>query len=113
MNPMRQTITHTLFLLLILTGAAHAGGDAAAGKEKSAVCQACHGADGNGVDPQYPKLAGQYEDYLYHSLKAYKSGERANVIMAGFVANLTEEDMQDLAAYYAGLETQLTDLDRN
>ena len=110
---MRKALALTLLVLLLAANAVQAGGDAAAGEEKSTVCTACHGADGNGVDPQYPKLAGQYEDYLYYSLKAYKSGDRGNVIMAGFVANLSDDDMADLAAFYAGLETSLTDLDED
>ncbi|MDJ0654376.1 MAG: cytochrome c [Xanthomonadales bacterium] len=76
----------------------------AAGETKSVVCQACHGADGNGIDPQYPRLAGQYGDYLAHSLKAYRSGERNNVVMAGFATTLSDQDIHDLAAFYAAKE---------
>ncbi len=76
-------------------------GDRAAGEQKSAVCQACHGADGNGIDPQYPRLAAQYGDYMVKVLKDYKSGDRISAIMAGFAAALSEQDMRDLAAYYA------------
>lgn len=76
-------------------------GDAAAGEGKIQLCVACHGADGNGIDPQYPRLAGQYGDYLVKALQDYKSGARVNAIMAGFATNLSLEDMRDLAAYYA------------
>ncbi len=78
-----------------------AAGDAAAGKEKSSTCAACHGADGNSTDPQYPKLAGQSEGYLKKQLMEFKDGTRANAIMAGMAAALSEEDMQDLATYYS------------
>ena len=78
-----------------------ASGNAEAGKAKSTACAACHGADGNSNTPMFPKLAGQHRDYLYHSLKAYKTGKRKNPIMAGQVQNLSLTDMEDLAAYYS------------
>jgi cytochrome c553 len=81
--------------------AALAAGDAAAGKAKSATCAACHNADGNSANPQYPKLAGQGEGYLLKQLQDYKSGARVNAIMAGMVAPLSPQDMEDLSAYYA------------
>lgn len=83
------------------TSAAFAGGDAAAGKEKSKACESCHGTDGNSPSPAFPKLAGQYEDYLLHTLREYKSGDRKNPVMAGMVAGLNDDDLKDLAAYYA------------
>ena len=82
-------------------------GDAEAGKAKSATCEACHGADGKGTNPMYPVLAGQYEDYLVHTLRAYRDGTRKNVIMAGLAAPLTDEDIEDLAAYYASMPNAL------
>lgn len=93
----------TLTVMLALTGttAAFAGGDPAAGQQKSQTCAACHGADGNAANPMYPRLAGQYETYLLHALKDYKSGARKNPIMNGMVAALSEQDMADLAAFYA------------
>ncbi|HDP89975.1 MAG TPA: cytochrome c [Thioalkalivibrio sp.] len=87
--------------LLALAGTAQAAGDPMAGRDKSQTCQACHGADGNNDNPMYPKLAGQYESYLLRALLDYKSGDRNNAIMAGMVAGLSEQDMADLAAYYA------------
>lgn len=80
---------------------AMAAGDAAAGKAKSAVCAACHGADGNSMITEYPKLAGQHETYLAKQLREFKSGKRNNAIMLGMVAALSEQDMDDLAAFYA------------
>ncbi len=67
----------------------------------SQTCVACHGNDGIGILPEYPNLAGQHENYLAHSLRAYKSGARKNAIMAGMAAALTEQDIKDLAKYYA------------
>jgi cytochrome c553 len=79
--------------------------DVAAGKAKAdTVCAACHGKDGNTpIDPSYPKLAGQYRDYLERSLLDYKSGARKNAIMAGQVQPLSRADIENLAAYYASL----------
>lgn len=88
-------------VLMLCSTPAWAAGDAVAGKEKAATCQACHGVDGNAQAPIYPKLAGQYESYLLRALLDYKSGERKNAIMAGMVMSLSEKDMADLAAYYA------------
>ena len=82
----------------------NAGGDAAAGKGKSAVCAGCHGTDGNSVNPEWPSIAGQHADYLTKQLMNFKDGERENALMAGQVAALKEQDMADLGAYYAGLE---------
>ncbi len=79
-----------------------AAGDASAGKSKSAVCAACHGADGNSPSDMFPKLAGQGEGYLIKQLADFQSGVRNNAIMAPMVAALSEQDMADLAAYYAG-----------
>lgn len=97
--------TLALFILGIcataLSGQALAA-DAAAGKEKAAqVCASCHGADGNSSDPQYPSLAGQYENYLVQALKEYKNGNRKNPIMSGFAAGLSEDDMENLAAWFS------------
>jgi len=84
----------------------HAAGDAAAGKGKAAVCGACHGANGVATIPSYPNLAGQKADYIVLQLKAFKSGERKgaqSAIMAPMAANLSEQDMMDLAAYFSSL----------
>ncbi len=85
---------------LTLTGTAVAG-DSQAGREKSSTCVACHGEWGISASGQFPNLAGQHADYLAQSLKAYRSGKRTNPIMAGFAAGLSDEDIADLAAFYA------------
>ena len=84
---------------LCLTTPAQAG-DPLKGKEKSVVCAACHGADGNSPTPAFPRIAGQYEDYLLQALLAYKRGERKNPIMAAQVENLQKQDLADLAAWF-------------
>ena len=88
----------------VLSTAAIAGGDAAAGKEKSQVCAGCHGADGNSSVGANPRLAGQYESYLYQALKQYKNGERKDLLMGNMVASLSDQDMRDLAAWFASQE---------
>jgi cytochrome c553 len=81
-----------------------ASGDAEAGRKKSQPCQACHGQNGMSVSPDFPNLAGQNADYLYHALKHYKNGKRKNPIMQGQVANLSDKDMLDLAAHFSHLQ---------
>ncbi len=65
------------------------------------LCVSCHGADGVGIDPQYPTLAGQHADYLMRTLHDYKSGARKNPVMAGFVADLDDATIRELAEYYS------------
>ena len=80
---------------------ATAKGNPAAGKAKSVTCQACHGVDGKAIAPEYPNLGGQYESYLVKSLRDYRDGRRNNPIMSPMAANLTDQDIEDLAAWYA------------
>lgn len=98
-----------LMLLVGLVGLASAfDGNAEAGKAKSATCAACHGMDGNSPTDMYPKIAGQHAGYIFKQLKEFKLGAetggkqgRNNAVMAGMVAALSEQDMKDLAAYFA------------
>ncbi len=90
-----------LALGLVIASTVQAEGDPAAGKAKSAVCAGCHGADGNSMNPEWPKLAGQHQGYIAKQLRDYKSGNRKNPTMIGMVAGLSDQDMQDLAAYFA------------
>lgn len=101
---MKNALTALLLITSAAAGGALAAGDAAAGKNKSATCSACHGADGNSTNPEWPKLAGQHEGYLYKQLTDYKSGNRVNATMQGMVAALSDQDMQDLSAYFASQE---------
>lgn len=82
-------------------------GDAEAGAAKAAPCVACHGVAGNSVSPEWPKLAGQGAKYTYGQLKAFKEGERTNPIMAGQVANLSDQDMKDISVYFSEQQTSL------
>jgi cytochrome c553 len=107
---------HSTFRITVLTGIvglalglalspAQAAGNAAAGKDKSAVCAGCHGADGNGgADPLWPKLAGQDAGYVAKQLKDFKTGARKDPIMVGMVAGLNDADMRNIGAYYASLK---------
>jgi cytochrome c553 len=93
---------------LAASGNALAGGDAVKGKEKAALCSACHGADcSTPLSPEYPKLAGQPDDYLEKALRDYKSGKRKNPLMAPMAQNLSKQDMKDLAAYFSSLSGDL------
>ena len=86
-----------------------ASGNPEAGHKKSTPCQACHGPNGISVSPAFPNLAGQNVDYIMEALKQYKDGRRSNPIMKGQAANLSERDIDDLAAYFSsqkGLETK-------
>lgn len=91
----------SLLLTLGVTGLAQAAGDAAAGQAKTAVCGACHSPDGNSLAPNFPKLAGQGERYLLKQLNDIKSGNRQVVEMTGLLTNLSDQDLADIAAYYA------------
>ncbi len=98
---MKKMFSLCIVCLAFAAAPALAGGNAAEGQSKSQTCQACHGADGNSTVAMYPRLAGQYETYLLRALLDYKAGGRKNPIMAGMVAALSEQDMADLAAFYA------------
>ncbi len=96
---MKKFVVLSALLALIPAGAM--AQDAAAGKEKAAVCGACHGVDGNSTIVQNPILAGQTSRYLYLQLKDFKEGRRQNPLMSPMAANLSRKDMFDLAAYYS------------
>jgi cytochrome c553 len=104
-----KLIAYTFLGLAALfgTNAAMAAGDAAAGAGKAASCAACHGADGHAAVPVYPSLAGQNEAYLVSSMQSYKDKQRAggmSAIMEMQAANLSEQDIADLAAHYAAMK---------
>jgi len=98
---MSKTIYFVALAAALSMNVANAGGDPAAGKEKSQVCAGCHGVDGNSTVGANPRLAGQYESYLYQALKQYKLGQRKDLLMGGMVANLNDQDLKDLAAWFA------------
>jgi cytochrome c553 len=107
-----DTMKHRTLVLCaaaaLLSGpaAVQAAGDADAGKAKAATCAGCHGPKGIAIAPNYPNLAGQKEQYLADSMKAYRDGGRDNPIMKPMVSALSDEDIANLAAYYASLPPQ-------
>lgn len=102
---MKNTFVIAILLTCFASAATVAEGDASAGKEKVTACAACHGTDGNSQNPEWPKLAGQGAKYLNFQLSLFKSGARQNALMSPQAANLSEQDMHDIAAYYASLPT--------
>ncbi len=90
-------------VLLLAIGSAQAAGDVVAGKAKSASCAGCHGANGQGVSPN-PALAGKSEAQLLQALEDFKSGKSSNAVMKAMTASLSQQDMANLAAYYASLK---------
>ena len=98
-------------LALLVATAADARGNAADGQKKAAqVCAACHGPDGNKPSaPDQPILAGQHYDYLVRALSDYKAGHRTNPIMKGFAGQLSKQDIEDLAAWFASQKSSLHD----
>ncbi len=90
-----------LALAWFLSNSANAG-NPARGLEISQVCHACHGEDGNlALEDDYPIIAGQHFDYLIHSLRAYRSGDRDHAVMSSFARDLSDQDIRDLAAWYS------------
>jgi cytochrome c553 len=83
-------------------------GDVKAGKTVATACAACHGEKGMSTNPVWPNLAGQHENYLYNSLQAFKSGARKNDMMGGMAAGLSDEDMRNVASYFAGASCGVT-----
>jgi cytochrome c553 len=99
----RMVLTMGMVALFAVIGTAHAAGDVQAGKTKAAACAACHGANGEGKAPN-PALAGKSEDELAQAMKDYKSGKRPNAIMKTFATPLSDQDIANVAAYYASLK---------
>jgi cytochrome c553 len=90
--------------LVVTSPIAQAAGDITAGRTVMQKCQSCHGKDGLGGQPFIPNLAGQKEFYLIHSLTAYKAGERKSSMMSMVVRGLSDEDIANVAAYYAAIK---------
>ena len=99
---MKKTIVILASILItFLSNPILAAGDTEAGQAKSATCMGCHGLAGNSTIPNFPKLAGQGEAYIVKQLQYFKSGERKNAMMAGVASLLSDQDMEDIAAYYS------------
>jgi cytochrome c553 len=95
-----------ILLLAVLLGtsqALQAAGDAEAGKGKTATCVACHGAAGVSANPLWPSLAGQKDQYLVKQMKAFRDGGRADPMMSPMAKPLSDQDIEDIAAYYSQL----------
>lgn len=86
---------------LLVAPLSFAGSDAARGEQLSGTCAACHGPGGVSTQPMFPTLAGQHRDYLVESLKQYRQGTRKDPVMGAQAANLSDQDIKDLALYYA------------
>ena len=99
----RMLLTSAALALLSMFGIAQAGGDAAAGKAKAGACAGCHGASGE-VNKPNPPLAGLPEAKFVQAMKDYKSGKRPNPVMKSFAGPLSDQDFENLAAYYASLK---------
>jgi cytochrome c553 len=99
----RLLLTAVFFAVLGAMTAVQAGGDAAAGKAKAASCAGCHGANGEGKNP-FPALAGKPESEFVQAMQDYKSGKRSNPVMKSIASGLADQDVANLAAYYASLK---------
>jgi len=102
-----KLIHHTLIvtgILTVLTSPVSFSGDIEAGKSKSATCAACHGQNGISSNPEWPNLAGQQEKYLINQLKAFKNGDRKSQLMAPQATNLSDEDIENISAYFNSLK---------
>lgn len=105
MNSKRARIA-AILVSAAVSGVAAAAGDPAAGSGKATTCTACHGPEGNSVNAEWPKLAGQIPEYVVKQLHDFKSGKRNDQMMSPMAQPLTEQDIQDLAAYYGSQKIQ-------
>ncbi|NIA01197.1 MAG: c-type cytochrome [Planctomycetia bacterium] len=102
---MKKVIVSTVASLLLVTAnISMAGGDAAAGKAKSATCAGCHGAAGISANPLWPNLAGQKDAYMVKQLKAFREGKRSDPMMSPMAKPLSDADIDNLAAYFSSLK---------
>lgn len=90
--------------IIFISASAQAAGDAAAGKSKAGLCAACHGAEGISSTDIWPNLKGQKYGYLVKQIKAFRDGSRKDPSMQPMVANLSDEDVANLAAYYSSMK---------
>ena len=105
----RKILNFVIVSCCIITPvAAFSSGDATAGESKVIMCAGCHGGDGNSVVPSFPKLAGQGEKYLTKQLKDVKYGRRKIASMTGILDSFSEQDLSDMAAFYASKEMQIS-----
>ncbi|AOS96442.1 Cytochrome c4 precursor [Microbulbifer aggregans] len=107
MNSIVKNTALAIGLAFAATSTLAAEGDPNAGKAKAAQCAACHGVDGNSIAPAFPKIAGQGENYLFKQLMDVKTGEREIPQMIGQLDNFNEQDLRDIAAYFASQQMQV------
>ncbi len=107
MRGARLALAATLLAAPLAALPAQAGGDAAAGRKRAAACQTCHGLDGLSKMPEAPNLAGQVEIYLVKALREYRDGTRQNAVMNVVAKELGDADIDNLAAYYGGLQIEV------
>lgn len=107
MMPASAALLGAAALLLAGTNDARAAGDAKAGRAKAQLCQACHGVDGVSKVPDAPNIAGQVEGYLAAQLRAFKSGARKNEAMTLVAGGLSDNDIDNLAAWYSSIEVKV------
>jgi cytochrome c553 len=100
MDVLKQSLS-ALALAALMAGSPALAGSVEAGQAKAVTCSACHGQDGNSLNPEWPSIAGQHESYIVKALQSFKSGARQNVLMSSMALPLTDADMADLAAYFA------------
>jgi len=110
MRRLRRTLALAMLLGIITQAGAIPPGDAEAGESKAQPCMSCHAPELD--NPAFPRIAGQYADYLYHSLRAYQSGDREDPVMGGQVEGLSDRDMADLATYFSTLDSELRTVSR-
>jgi cytochrome c553 len=107
------TMLVSLTLLGGFVGDAVAAGSSSAGQGKATTCIACHGVDGNSVNPEWPNLAGQHSSYIVKQLKAFKGGVRKNPLMSPMAQPLSDQDIEDLAAYYSSQTAKGLEADKS
>lgn len=105
MNKVRKLVS-SVFLSLMFSGSALAAPDIAAGKEKAGMCFNCHGPEGNSQNSNFPSLAGQKSAYLVNQLRAFRAGTRENGMMQNMTANLSDQDINNLAAYFGSVKNK-------
>ncbi len=101
---MKQTVIALATVVLASLSGPVAAGDINAGKAKAASCAACHGANGISINPMWPNIAGQQDQYMIKQLKAFKDGTRSDPLMSSQAQALSDADMANLAAYYSSLK---------
>jgi cytochrome c553 len=104
LRPLARAIAIGACLVIVSAAQAEAGDAKAGGAKAESVCGVCHGVDGLAKIPEAPNLAGQTETYLIEQITAFKSGERKNEMMSVVVQDLSDADIENLAAYYSGIE---------